>query len=76
MDFRVGQKVMLIDKSGMNALVGSIAVIERISKEFLHVTWTTPQSQANGAYYPFHFKSVVEKNQQLLFSFMGEEYGS
>lgn len=70
MGFKVGQTVMLIDRSGMNALVGSIAVIKRIDEDFLHVTWTTYQLQGDGGYYLYHFKPVIEKNQQLLFSFM------
>ena len=72
MKFVVGQTVMLIDNGGMNALVGSTAVIECIDDEFLYVTWTTAQRQSDGAYYPFHFKPIPRKNQQLLFAFMSE----
>ncbi len=70
MKFKVGQKVMLKDNAGMNAIVGSIAIIYNIDKEFLYVMWTTLQRQNNGAYSPFHFEPVIKKNQQLLFSFM------
>ena len=72
MDFRIGQEVMLIDGGGMRSLVGSRAVIMHIDNEFLYITWTTPQTQSDGAYYPFHFKPMPRKNQQLLFSFMSE----
>lgn len=68
--FEVGQAVILVDRTGMNALVGSIAIIERIDKEFIYVTWTTPQMQSNGAYFPYHFKPVIKKNEQLEFDFM------
>ena len=70
MKFKIGQRVMLIDRNGMNALVGSIAIIERIDNVFLHVTWTTPQMQDDGGYESYHFKPLIRKNQQLLFSFM------
>lgn len=46
--------------------------IERMDKEFLYIMWTTPQTQSPGAYYPHHFKPLYKKNEQLLFSFMGE----
>ena len=68
MKFKVGQRVMLTDGNGMNALVGSIAVIERIGDIYLYVTWTTAQMQDDGGYYPSHFKPLL--NQQLLFDFM------
>ncbi len=70
MKFKVGQTVMLINRVGMSALIGSTAIIERVGKEFLYVTWLTHQSQSDGAYYLSHFKPTVEKNQQLLFAFM------
>jgi len=70
MKFKVGQTVMLVNRTGIRALVGSIAIIERIDKEFIYVTWTTHQMQSDGAYYPYRFKLVIEKNQQLEFSFM------
>lgn len=70
MDFKVGQRVMLMDRRGMLALVGSIAIIERVDKVYIYVTWTTPQKQKDGAYFPYHFKLLPTKNQQLLFAFM------
>ena len=72
MKFKVGQRVILIDGNGMNALVGSIAVIECIDNGYLYITWTTPQTQDDGGYFPSHFKPMLRKNQQLLFSFMEE----
>lgn len=70
MGFKVGQKVVLIDRTGMNVLIGSTAIIKRIDKEFLYIAWITPQTQSDGAYYPFHFEPVIKKYQQLVFSFM------
>lgn len=68
--FKVGQTVELVDNNDMNAKVGSIAIIKRIDKEFLYVMWTTLQTQSDGAYYPYHFKSMLKKGEQLLFAFM------
>ena len=73
MQFKVGQIVMLIDRNGMSALIGSTAVIERIDNEFLYVTWATLQRQDNGGYFLSRFKPMFRKNQQLLFNFMSDE---
>lgn len=70
MGFKIGQTVTLIDNSGMNALVGSTAVIKRIDDEFLYVMWITPQTQSDGAYYPYHFEPKSVCGEQFLFAFM------
>ena len=74
MQFKVGQTVILMDRVDMNALIGSEAVIEHIDEEFLYVMWITPQTQSDGAYYPFHFTPKPARiGEQLLFSFMDEQ---
>ena len=69
MDFKVGQKVMLIDNGGMNALLGTIATVYKVDFQYVYVKWEKNNSYQNdGAYNPYHFK-IISQLGQLTFSF-------
>ena len=76
MDFKVGQTVKLVDKSGMVAEIGATAEVIKTNFDFygsnlIDVVWKTNFGrQMNGGYSAYHFKPVLRKNQQLLFAFM------
>ena len=76
MMFKVGQTVEVINKSGMVALLGATAVVIKSNHDFIgsdliDVVWkTNSNNQMNGGYRSSHFKPMVQKHQQLLFSFM------
>ena len=76
MEFKVGQTVEVINKSGMVASLGATAVVTKADHDFMglsliDVVWKTNfNNQMNGGYRSYHFKSLIRKNQQLLFSFM------
>ena len=74
MDFRVGQKVMLINNGNMAAPVGTTAVVIAVDdwlRGHIKVVWEENVSgQIDGHYRSSCFKSLPAKNQQLLFSFM------
>jgi len=78
MKFKVGQIVKLINNCGMCASLGATAVVTKANHDFMSsdlidVEWKTlSENQMNGAYRSYHFKLAIRKNQQLLFSFMGE----
>ncbi len=73
MNFKVGQTVRLIKNNNMAADIGATAVVDRITSQYVYVTWETNyNNQGNGGYYPHQFESVIQKGQQLLFSFMRE----
>ena len=76
MDFRVGQKVMLIDNGSMAAPVGAVAVVTGANdwlKGHIKVVWEgNVNCQMDGHYRSSCFKTLPAKNQQLLFSFMSE----
>ena len=76
MDFRVGQMVEVIDKCGMVASLGATAIVIKANHDWydsalIDVVWrTNSNNQMNGGYQIHHFKPLIKKNQQLLFSFM------
>ncbi|KKN73109.1 hypothetical protein LCGC14_0404180 [marine sediment metagenome] len=74
MKFKVGQKVELVNNSGMAAPKGAIAIVKEIVggyNSFLKVVWIGDVNyQMSGHYTTCKFKPLVVKNQQLLFSFM------
>lgn len=71
MEFKAGQKVLLIDNSSMRALLGATAIVGGVHKELISVRWLTDsKGQMDGGYYPWHFKLLSEKGKQLEFEFM------
>lgn len=71
MKFKIGQRVELVDNSGMCASIGAIAVIHDMESSFINVLWKTRSNgQSNGGYFLWHFKPAIKKNEQLLFDFM------
>ena len=76
MNFKVGQMVEVINKCGMVASLGATAVVTKVKHryygmELIDVVWKTQSNnQINGGYQIYHFKPLIRKNQQLLFSFM------
>ena len=74
MDFRVGQKLILIDNSSMAAPVGAVAVVTGADdwlKGHIKVVWEGNNNcQMDGYYCSSCFKTLLAKNQQLLFCFM------
>ena len=70
MDFKVGQIVELINSDGMVALKGATAIVTKTTP-WLSVKWLTKScGQVDGGYCKNSFKPLLEKNVQLLFSFM------
>ena len=76
MKFKVGQTVKVINKSGMVVSLGATAVVTQTDYGFMgldliNVVWkTNSNNQMDGGYSSYHFKPLLVKNQQLLFSFM------
>ena len=71
MDFKVGQTVELVDNSGIAADKGATAVIIQVKRSYIVVKWKTHSNdQMDGGYSPNTFKLVLQKGEQLLFSFM------
>ena len=81
MDFKVGQMVEVINKRGMVVLLGATAVVTKVihrycGMELIGVVWKTNSgNQMNGGYQIYHFKPLIKKNEQLLFSFMSAMEG-
>lgn len=79
MEFKVGQKVELINNNGMAASLGATAVVTKIHFDWygctlLDVVWKTNfNNQMNSGYESYHFKPMFREGQQLLFAFMGEQ---
>jgi len=72
-NFKVGQKVKLIDNSGMIGDIGDIGIIKRVSLFFLVINWLYPIKDARDmAYFSLRFVPIPEKNKQLLFNFYYE----
>ena len=78
MKFKVGQIVEVINKNGMVASLGATAVVTQTDYDFMgldliNVVWkTNSNNQMDGGYNSYHFKPLLVKNQQLLFSFMSD----
>ena len=76
MKFKVGQIVEVINKNGMVASLGATAVVIKghfdfYGSDLIDVVWkTNSNNQMDGGYSSYHFKPLIRKNQQLLFSFM------
>lgn len=78
MEFRVGQKVELINNEDMGAELGAIATVKHIDSVYLSVIWVRDskwRNQGDGGYRPKDFRPFIRKGEQLLFSFMGEQDG-
>jgi len=73
MNFKVGQKVKLIDNNGMAADIGATAVISKIGNGWIKVVWLAHANrQMNGRYPSYHFKPAIKRGEQLLFDFANE----
>lgn len=78
MKFEIGQIVELINNNGMNALLSATAVVTRANYFFMDfsligVIWKRnwkQRGQGDGGYGLYHFKPLMRKNEQLVFSFM------
>lgn len=74
MQFKIGQTVELINNDGMVAPLGAIAIVTKVMHSSVNIVWVGyVNCQMDGNYHLSHFKSLVRKNQQLLFSFMDEQ---
>jgi len=80
MNFKVGQVVEVVNNCGMAVSKGATAVVTKANHRFrcyntdlIDVVWKTNyNNQMNGGYQIYHFKPVLRKGQQILFSFMEE----
>lgn len=77
MKFKIGQMVEVVDRNGMAASLGATAVVTMESyigcmgDDAIDVVWkTNSNNQMDGEYRSSHFKPLIKKNEQLLFSFM------
>lgn len=76
MNFKVGQKVELVDNSFMDAERGAIAIVTRATYDFvgvlcIDVQWmSNSNSQVNGCYKAISFIPHNVKGEQFLFNFM------
>ena len=74
MDFKVGQRVKLVDNGSMVAPRGATAVVMKADdwlKGYIKVVWEgDANEQMDGHYSSACFKPLLVKNQQLLFKFM------
>lgn len=76
MQFRIGQKVKVINNSNMSASLEATAIVTEANYvwhnyNLVGVQWLTKANrQMNGAYELYHFEPLAKKNEQLLFNFI------
>lgn len=59
--FKVGDKVQLVDDSAMSANIGAVAKVVRTDYEYIYVRWLSNcNDQMDGGYSPNKFKLYVE----------------
>lgn len=81
MNFKVGDKVIIIKANGLNAKVGATAVVTEPRHKYhdsflITVVWDRNEKsgqQVDGEYWDYYFKPIIKVGQQLEFSFMEEE---